>query len=312
MSRLVPVPRPSVRVRAPGKVNLALCVGAPREDGYHPLVTIFQAVSLVEDLELTTTPEGSGISLAVSGLHAEAVPTDATNLAWRAVELVAARLGVEPDVRIDIVKGVPVGGGMAGGSADAAAALVAADHLWDGGLPRDELHGLAAELGSDVPFGLLGHTAVGTGRGHLLTPAMTRGDLHWAFATRTRGLSTPAVFRAFDEHVGGPDELAPDDVAPLMAALRRGDAVAVGAALRNDLQAASLALAPELAETIEVAEGAGSLGAIVSGSGPTVAALARSRQHALAICAAWTAAGVADDVHTATGPVAGARVVTAV
>jgi 4-diphosphocytidyl-2-C-methyl-D-erythritol kinase len=311
--RLAAAPPPSVRVRAPGKVNLALRVGPVGDDGYHPLATIFQAVSLYEEVTATHVAPGSGISLTVSGPQADAVPTDETNLAWRAAVLLAERTGLSADVKLHITKGVPVAGGMAGGSADAAAALVACDALWEAGVPRPELVELAAELGADVPFSLLGHTAVGTGRGDLLTPAMTRGEFHWCFATQSKGLSTPTVFHRFDE-LAGPStpKVAPTDDTAIMHALRAGDAVALGKALHNDLEAPAVDLRPELAEVLEVATESGALGVIVSGSGPTVAALGRSRQHALALGAAWTAADVVDAVWCATGPAPGTQLVTAI
>ncbi|MCB7137006.1 4-(cytidine 5'-diphospho)-2-C-methyl-D-erythritol kinase [Cellulosimicrobium marinum] len=306
---LAAAPPPFVRVRAPGKVNLSLRVGALQDDGHHPLVTIFQAVGLSEEVVAHQVAPGSGVSLSVEGLQADLVPTDDTNLAWRAAEALAAHVGIDPDVRLQVVKGVPVAGGMAGGSADAAAALVACDALWETGLSRAELVRLASGLGADVAFGLVGHTAVGTGRGDVLTPAMTRGEFHWVFAVQAEGLSTPVVFRTFDDTVGGPDEpeLAADTA--LMQALRAGDPVGLGRALHNDLEGPALALRPELGRTLDVAREAGALGAIVSGSGPTVAALARSRQHALAIAASWTAADACDSVWCTTAPAAGARVV---
>lgn len=296
-----------VRVRAPGKVNLSLRVGPVQDDGYHPLITVFQAVSVHEEVVARPADE---IVVTASGPQSELVPTDSSNLAVRAARLVAERAGVDDGVHLELVKGVPVAGGMAGGSADAAAALVACDALWGTGLSRDDLHELAAALGSDVPFALLGHTAVGQGRGHLLTPALARGEFHWAFAVQDRGLSTAAVYAAYDDLHGdtAPHPTERDDV-PLMQALLAGDAVALGKALHNDLQHAALELDPALAEPLAVAQDAGALGVVVSGSGPTVAALARSRQHATALAAAFTAAGVADRVLTATGPVAGARVV---
>jgi 4-diphosphocytidyl-2-C-methyl-D-erythritol kinase len=295
-----------VRVRAPGKVNLSLRVGAREPDGYHPLATVFQAVSLYEDV---VARHADDLVLTVSGPQSERVPTDGTNLALLAARRLAAHTGVHAGAHLHLHKGVPVAGGMAGGSADAAAALIACDALWRTGVPRDELVELAAELGSDVPFPLTGHTAIGTGRGHLLTPAMARGEYHWAFAVRDEGLPTAQVFAMFDELIGGTTRLEPEADRALMQALRAGDASALGRALHNDLQHAALELAPSLAEPLAVAEDAGALGVLVSGSGPTVAALARSRQHAVVIAAALTAAGVADDVATAMGPVPGARIV---
>ncbi|WP_278235277.1 4-(cytidine 5'-diphospho)-2-C-methyl-D-erythritol kinase [Isoptericola sp. AK164] len=309
MTSLAAAPSPSVRVRAPGKINLSLRVGPVEEDGYHPLVTVFQAVALHEEVTATEVADGVGLSLTVDGPQADRVPLDASNLAWRAAEVLAEHVGTSPDVALHLSKGVPVAGGMAGGSADAAATLVACDALWGAGLSRAELSGLAARLGSDVPFALLGHTAVGTGRGHLLTPAMSRGEFHWAFATRDEGLSTPAVYGRFDEMYG--TTAPPVDVADdngLMQALRAGDPTALGAALHNDLEPAALELRPELERTLEIARNGGALGAMVSGSGPTVAALARSRQHALAIAATWTAEDAADAVWCTTAPAAGARV----
>lgn len=295
-----------VRVRAPGKVNLSLRVGPRRRDGYHPVSTVYQAVSLYEDV---VARPGEGFEVTVSGPHAERVPTDASNLALRAAHLLADRAGVVDGVHLHLHKGVPVAGGMAGGSADAAAALVACDALWDTGLAREELARLAAVLGADVPFALMGHVAVGSGRGDLLTPALTRGEYHWAFAVRDSGLSTADVYRTFDELVPDGASLDADADSTVLRAVRAGDPAALGAALHNDLQVAALELAPELAETIDVAIDAGALGAIVSGSGPTVAALARSRQHAVMIAAAFTASDVADSVVTAVGAVGGARVV---
>lgn len=293
-----------VRVRAPGKVNLSLAVGALAADGYHPLATVFQAVSLYEDV---TARLSDRFELTVAGPFADGVPTDDTNLALRAARLVAKQVGIDDGVHLHVHKGVPVAGGMAGGSADAAAALVACDALWQTGLSRETLAELAAQIGSDVPFALLGHTAIGTGRGQVLTPAMTRGEYHWVFAIRSQGLATPAVYGAFDQLSGSNAEAEPQADLELMQALRAGDPVALGAALRNDLEPAAIELAPELTETLAVAREAGALGAIVSGSGPTVAVLARGAKHALVIAAGLTAAGVADQVLWAVGPVAGAR-----
>lgn len=297
-----------VQVRAPGKVNLALRVGRRQADGYHPLATVFQAVSVYEDLTATSAED---LTLTVSGAHADAVPTDGTNLALRAAHALAEATGVDPCAALHIHKAVPVAGGMAGGSADAAAALLALDTLWATGLSREALAELAASLGADVPFALLGQTAVGRGRGDVLTPALSRGEYHWALGLRRAGLSTPDVFAMFDDLMaGGPEEPATD--LALMQALRSGDAEALGEALANDLQPAALELAPDLVETLAVAQDAGALGVVVSGSGPTVAALARNRQQAMAIAAAMMAAGVADDVLLASGPVPGARVTSTV
>jgi 4-diphosphocytidyl-2-C-methyl-D-erythritol kinase len=210
-------------------------------------------------------------------------------------------------VHLHISKAIPVAGGMAGGSADAAAALLACDALWGTRVAPEELHYLAAELGSDVPFALMGGTAIGRGRGESLTPVLTRGTLHWAFAVFEGGLSTPVVYARCDD-MRGPDVPSPQISDALLSALATGDAPAVGRALRNDLQPAAISLRPELADVLEVGEDYGALGQIVSGSGPTCAFLARDEDHALDIAVALTGTGLCRTVKRARGPVPGARV----
>ena len=301
----------TVRAKAPAKVNLQLTVGAPREDGYHPLVSVFQAVDLWETVEASPRADGRIVVDVVAApgasVNLDSVPLDRRNLAWRAAELLGAAFGVVDGVDLRIIKGVPVAGGMAGGSADAAAALVACAEAWQLGASREELLKVAARLGADVPFALQGHTAIGLGRGDELTPVMSHGTFHWVFATQRRGLSTPAVFAELDrrvtEHAGVFSELRVDH--RVMEALIAGDAVALGDALSNDLEPPALALEPRLARVLEAAEEADAAGSLVSGSGPTVAVLARSRQHALAVAAHLTAENVADAVITASGPASG-------
>jgi 4-diphosphocytidyl-2-C-methyl-D-erythritol kinase len=305
-----------VLVRAPAKVNLELRVGAARPDGFHALATVFHAVALFDDLSAEPADAGAGVSITVEGPQADLVPTDATNLAVRAALMVAERIGVDPDVRLHLRKGIPVAGGMAGGSADAAAALIACDALWHAGLSRDELHDLAAHLGSDVPFALLGGTAIGTGRGEVLTPALARGEYHWVIALAEHGLSTPRVYAEIDRmrHTGQapPADAEPEISDGLMQALRAGDADALGAAMTNDLQLAACSLAPDLERALDIGRKVGALGGLVSGSGPTTVFLARDNGHALDLAVALTASGVAADVHRVVGPVPGARLVESV
>ncbi len=298
----------SVTVRAPAKVNLALGVGPLRPDGFHGLATVFHAVSIYDDLVATPLPDGSGVQLVVEGEGADDVPRDATNLAARAVEALV-REGGSPDVSVVVRKGIPVAGGMAGGSADAAAALVAIDALFDLGLSRERLSAIGARLGSDVPFALHGGTAIGAGRGTQLTTAMVRGSYHWVFALADGGLSTPAVYAECDRLRAGRPVPEPVVPAELMAALRAGDAEALGAALSNDLQNAAVSLRPQLAQVLSVGEEYGALGGVVSGSGPTCAFLARDEEHSLDLAVAFTASGVCRTVKRASGPVHGARVV---
>lgn len=300
----------SVTVRVPGKVNLQLAVGEVQDDGYHPLATVFQAVDIYDFVTAVTREDGE-ISVrvtAANGIDVATVPLDDTNLAHRAAVAVASAYGITDGVDLTIVKGIPVAGGMAGGSADAAGALTACAEVWDAGASRADLARLGARLGADVPFGLHGHTAVGLGRGDVLSPAMTHGTFSWVFATQSHGLSTKAVYDEFDALVASGDAPTahPRISDHVMQALIGGDAIALGAALVNDLQPASLSLAPHLQDVIDAAMELDACGAIVSGSGPTVAALARNSQHALAIAAHLRASGIADQVLTASGPTQGA------
>jgi 4-diphosphocytidyl-2-C-methyl-D-erythritol kinase len=299
----------SVIVRVPAKVNLQLSVGPLRKDGYHELATVFHAVSLSDEVKATYAEPGAGIRLTISGEGADHLPVDESNLAYRAAMLLAAHAGIESDVTLHLNKGIPVAGGMAGGSADAAGALVACDALWRLNTDRDALMDLAAELGSDVPFALHGGTAVGTGRGEKLMSALARGSFHWVFALAEGGLSTPAVYGECDRLRQGTEVPDPYVSDLLMQGLRAGDAVILGKALSNDLQAAAISLRPSLAQVLETGDDLGALGGIVSGSGPTCAFLARDDEHALDIAVGLTSAGVCRTVKTATSPAHGAKVV---
>jgi 4-diphosphocytidyl-2-C-methyl-D-erythritol kinase len=295
------VPEP-VTVRVPAKVNLSLQIKSKRPDGFHELNTVFQAVSLYDDV--TATP-AEGLSIAVTGEGSAELPLDRSNLALRAAALLAERAGVNAGVHLTLGKRIPVAGGLAGGSADAAGALVACDALWDTGLDREALLELAAEIGSDVPFALHGGTALGTGRGEYLAEVLARGSYHWVIAFAHGGLATSKVYRKFDE-LGGRTGPGPEEV---IAALRSGDAVALGAALSNDLQPAALALWPALARVLDAGRDDGALASTVSGSGPSVALLARDSDHATALAARLAGQGVCRTVRRAYGPVGGARLV---
>ncbi|KXO97234.1 4-(cytidine 5'-diphospho)-2-C-methyl-D-erythritol kinase [Tsukamurella tyrosinosolvens] len=303
MLSVVPTP---LTVRAPAKVNLHLGVGDVRPDGFHELVTVFQALSLHDDVTLVPS---DALSLHVTGEGARDVPTDPTNLAARAVVALAERYGRDPNMRIDIAKGIPVAGGMAGGSADAAAALLGAATLWGLEIGRDELDEVAATLGSDVPFSLHGHTALGTGRGERLIPALARGEFHWTLALAREGLSTPAVYRELDRlrEAGDPPRAGSPDA--LLAAVASGDPHRLAPLLANDLQAAALSLQPGLRRTLRAGMEAGALAGIVSGSGPTCAFLCASADDAVDVGTELAGAGVCRTVRVASGPVPGATVV---
>ncbi|MBC9727297.1 4-(cytidine 5'-diphospho)-2-C-methyl-D-erythritol kinase [Streptomyces sp. TRM68367] len=296
----------SVTVRVPAKVNVQLAVGRARPDGFHDLANVFLAVGLYD--EVTVTP-ADALRVTCAGPDSDQVPLDRTNLAARAAEALAARYGRDPDVHIHIAKDIPVAGGMAGGSADGAAALLACDTLWGTHASRDELLDICAELGSDVPFSLVGGAALGIGRGEKLTVLDVGGTFHWVFAMAGRGLSTPAVFREFDRLGEGMEIPEPVASQPLLGALAKGDPDALAAAVSNDLQPAALCLFPELAGTLAAGRAAGALAALVSGSGPTTAFLARDAESAVQVAEVLRASGTCRTVRTAVSPAPGATVV---
>lgn len=303
-----PVTEPeAIRVRVAGKVNLALRSGPRRPDGYHSLATVFQAVSLFDEVEATWAEPGR-FTVKVMGEQAAQVPTGDENLAVRAARLLAAA-AAKPSLGAELVirKSIPVAGGMAGGSADAAGALLACAVLWDLDVSPDELRTLGAQLGADVPFCLAGGTALGTGRGDQLAPVLSRGSYHWVLAFSDGALSTPAVFGKFDELGLGAGRLeAPPE---LLNALVSGDVAALGRTLVNDLEPAALALRPELGQVLEAGRDLGAVASIVSGSGPTVAFLAANESDAVDLSVKLSGESVCRAVKRVSGPVPGARLV---
>lgn len=300
---------PVIRVRAPAKINLHLAVGDVRPDGYHDLITVFHAVDLADELTITSADRHSVRTIPAAG-----VPVGAKNLAGMAARMLAKRSGAGGPVSIDIAKNIPVAGGMAGGSADAAGTLVGCAALWGLEMARGELAQIGADLGADVPFALTGGTAVGTGRGDLLSPVLARTPLHWVLALADEGLSTPAVFAELDRlratvEPGKSDPLRVGPVEVILSALASGDPVAVAAALGNDLQAAAISLQPGLRRTLRAGIAAGALGGLVSGSGPTVALLCADAESAGGIAAELAGSGTCRTVRMASGPAPGARIV---
>ncbi|TQL47228.1 4-diphosphocytidyl-2-C-methyl-D-erythritol kinase [Homoserinimonas aerilata] len=297
--------------RAPGKLNVFLKVGALLDDGYHDLATAYQAVSLYEDVRAYPADDFSvafGGSIDTSGLA-----TDGSNLAIKAARLLARVADFRGGVRLEIDKNVPIAGGMGGGSADAAATLVACDALWGTELGREELLSLASQLGADVPFAFTGGTAIGTGRGDQLSPALAKGQFHWVLALADFGMSTPGVYSELDRHrERHAQDIFPAEVQPhvdmaVLQALRAGDPVMLASVLHNDLQAPALHLEPGLSSIIELGEENGALAGMISGSGPTVAFLAADLDSALELQVALSAARL--KVLRATGPVHGARLI---
>jgi 4-diphosphocytidyl-2-C-methyl-D-erythritol kinase len=300
----------TVTVRTPAKINLGLGVGAATDDGFHPVATVYQAIAQYDEVKARPAEPGE-FSLSVTGEGADVVPLDDDNLAMRAARLLATTFSVSEGVSLSVHKTIAVAGGLAGGSSDAAGALLACDELWGIGASRDELAELAATLGSDVPFCLLGGNAIGTGRGETLSPVLGRGRYEWVLAYAKGGLPTGDVYREFDR--AGSDDRPPQPQVRdgLMAALRSGDCYEVGRELYNDLQDAAIRLRPALSRTLELGEELGALGSLVSGSGPTCVFLAADEDHAVDLAVGLSSSGLARTVQRANGPVPGARLVTA-
>jgi len=303
---------PPITVRTPAKVNLGLSVGPVDAQGYHRIATVYHAISLYDEVKARPSDTVGDISVTVTGEGARQVPTDDSNLAVQAARRLAKAYDVASGVALSVHKTIAVAGGMAGGSSDAAATLVACDALWGTGASREDLLAIAAEIGSDVPFCLFGGTAIGTGRGQTLSSVLSRGSYEWVLGYADGGLSTPAVYAELDRMRADSRAriVAPAIPEELMAALRSGDPYAVGPAMHNDLQAAAMRLRPALRRTLELGEEYGSLGSLVTGSGPTCLFLASDADHAVDLAVALSGSGLCSTVQRATGPVPGARIVT--
>lgn len=298
----------TITVRAAAKFNLHLGVGPLREDGFHPLATVYHAIGLYDDVTVSEADRWQVTLSAEDHIALGEVPNGDDNIAVRAGRALAAHHGIDRAATIEIHKGIPVAGGLAGGSADAAATLVALDRLWSLETSDEDLLAIAGQLGSDVPFALVGATAIGGGRGEIVQPVADNGAWWWVAVGSEQGLSTPAVYRAFDELVGaGAGE--PQVPERLLMALEKGDVELLAEALANDLQAPALALRPDLAQTFTDGEEAGALAVQLSGSGPTVLMLCRDAAHAREVAGAMQAKAY-DRIWAAPGPVAGVHVVT--
>jgi 4-diphosphocytidyl-2-C-methyl-D-erythritol kinase len=300
-----------VHARAPGKINVFLKVGKVMEDGYHDVATAYQSVSLYEDVRAHPADD---FSVEFSGpIDTSGLATDGTNLAIKAARLLARKTGYRGGVRLEIEKHVPIAGGMGGGSADAAATLLACDALWGTNLSKEELLALAAKLGADVPFSFTGGTAIGTGRGDQLSPALAKGQFQWVLALAEFGMSTPGVYTELDRHRDRhaqdifPAESQPTVDPNVLQALRAGDPRMLAESMHNDLQAPALHLAPGLGRVLELGEANGALAGIISGSGPTVAFLVADSDSALELQVALSASRL--NMVRAVGPVHGARLV---
>ncbi len=298
-----------VIARVPAKINLQLAVGPLGDDGFHEVTTVFQAISLFDDVSVATAPESNGISIQITGQTSNGVPSDNSNLAVKAATLMIKKYDLPNDLSIKLKKEIPVAGGMAGGSADAAGVIVGLDSLFELGLSRDEMEILGSKLGADVPFSICGGVAIGTGKGDQITPALFKGSYNWVLALSGQGLATPSVYAECDRLREGLSIAIPVVSEHLMQALRAGDAKALGKSLSNDLQPAACSLRPALRLVLDVGLDYGALGGIVSGSGPTVAFLVKDDEHAMDLTVALSSSGVISSVVRATGAVAGARII---
>lgn len=298
-----------VIARVPAKVNLQLAVGPLGDDGFHEVTTVFQAISLFDDVTVATAPENNGISIQITGQTSKGVPSDSSNLAVKAATLMIKKYDLPNNLSIKLKKEIPVAGGMAGGSADAAGVIVGLDSLFELGLSRDEMEMVGSKIGADVPFSICGGVAIGTGRGDQITPALFKGSYNWVLALSGQGLATPSVYAECDRLREGLSISTPVVSEQLMQALRAGDAKALGKSLSNDLQPAACSLRPALRLVLDVGIDYGALGGIVSGSGPTVVFLVKDDDHAMDLTVALSSSGVISSVVRATGAVAGARII---
>jgi 4-diphosphocytidyl-2-C-methyl-D-erythritol kinase len=298
-----------VTARVPAKVNLQLSVGPLGADGFHEVTTVFQAISLFDDVTVATAEKGEGIKISITGQTSGGVPADNSNLAVKAAQLMIKNYDLPEDLVIKLKKEIPVAGGMAGGSADAAGVIVGLDSLFELGLSRDVMESVGSKIGSDVPFSICGGVAIGTGRGDQITPALAKGSYNWVLALSGQGLATPSVYQECDRLREGLSIAAPVVSEPLMQALRAGDAKALGKALTNELQPAACSLRPALRLVLDVGVDYGALGGIVSGSGPTVAFLVSDDDHAMDLTVALSSSGVVSSVVRASGPTNGARII---
>ena len=298
-----------VIARVPAKVNLQLAVGPLGTDGFHEVTTVFQAISLFDDVTVETAAENTGISIQITGQTSTGVPSDSSNLAVKAATLMINNYDLPSDINIKLKKEIPVAGGMAGGSADAAGVIVGLDSLFELGLSRDEMEMVGSKIGADVPFSICGGVAIGTGRGDQITPALFKGSYNWVLALSGQGLATPSVYAECDRLREGLSISTPVVSEQLMQALRAGDAKALGKSLSNDLQPAACSLRPALRLVLDVGLDYGALGGIVSGSGPTVAFLVKDDEHAMDLTVALSSSGVISSVVRASGAVAGARII---
>lgn len=270
-----------IRLRTHAKINLFLRVIGRRPDGYHEIESIFHGVSLSDRIHLRPTG-GSDINVVMhsDGPRSEEIELE-NNLAYLAARSLLERGVTGAGLHIEIDKRIPIAAGLGGGSGNAAGVLIALNELWGAGLGSEDLNAVAASVGSDVPYCLVGGTMLATARGEKLTSLPSPTDLHFVLGISEEPLFTRDVYERWDELGSGPGEGS----ASMTLALGTGDPREVGQLLHNDLEAAAFSLRPELEELKKVISSAGALGAAVTGSGPTLFGLASDAEHARDIAA---------------------------
>jgi len=273
---------------ARAKINLFLSVGPRRQDGYHDIRSVMQSLELCDELFFRRTDSSGGrITLRCSDGR---LPSGEQNLVWRAVEAFAGETGVmeEGGVEVFINKRIPVGAGLAGGSADAAAALLAMNNIWELELSLAEIEGIAARVGSDVPFCLRGGTAMVTGRGEKVEPLEPLPSFQVVLASPGEQAPTAEVYKRFDSVAGESGLPSKEELERMLSALlegvKKGDFEAISANLHNSLESATIAR-DQVEQYKNTALEAGAAAALMTGSGPAVFALARSLEEAAEV--AW-------------------------
>jgi 4-diphosphocytidyl-2-C-methyl-D-erythritol kinase len=260
-----------LRVKAPAKINLILAVGARRPDGFHHLETIFQTIDLCDELSFQKTAGPFRITC-----NDPDVPTDASNLIWKAFELLQKNKKISCGCEVMLKKKIPMGAGLGGGSSDAAATLLALDQLWETHSTPAELENLAAQLGSDVPFFLRGGTALGKGRGEILEALPKAPELFLVVALPEARISTPWAYARLDE--------LPDrhffSIAPMLEALKKENISEIARSLGNSFEEALFPALPVLANLKKKLLALGALGASLSGSGSAMFGLYENEERA--------------------------------
>ena len=263
-------------VCSPAKLNLVLDVLGKRPDGFHELRTIFERISLSDQITLS---RNKSKKIRIHCAHPD-VPRGPSNLIYKAAEMISRDFSIAEGIDINIIKNIPVAAGLAGGSSNAAAVLLGLNRLWQLGLKSQELVGYASRIGSDVAFFLYDTSyALGTGRGEIIRPLDIKTKLWHVLVTPRVKLLSKDVFTRLKLNLTNKK----DNVNILLPFLRKGDLMRLAGSLSNDLEPAILSLRPDFIYLKKKLLDAGAMGVCFSGSGPSVFALSESQKHALSL-----------------------------